>query len=128
MKNPLLIGGLTLAGLFVAYEVWGRTPGDKAAIGDVVRVDVKDVSLSPAARGVFPGSPAFPGGFAEGTFLYLLVTAINDSTGEILGRIVRVQFEASAVEVKNVQLPASTNRKAVLPLAYGAKPVPVTVI
>jgi hypothetical protein len=122
MKHPYLIGGLALGGLLFAYDTWGRSPGDKAYVGSVVRVDVKDIAISIALSGLFPtGLPA-------GTFLYLLVTAIEPVSGAITGRLVRVQFPDRAVQIDGPQLLLQASKKAVLPLSYGAKPVPVTVL
>lgn len=118
----VLFGGVALAGLFVAYEVWGRSPGDKAKVGDVVRVDAKDVALTPGLAQLFPG------GLPPGTFIYVLINAIDPSTGRIQGRVVRVQLPDRAVELKNVQVFVTTTRRAVLPLAYGAPPVPTTTL
>lgn len=122
MKHPFLIGAGVLTSLFVAYEVWGRSAGDKASIGDTVRVDFKDITLTPSLTALFPQ------GLGAGTFGYILITAIDATSGAITGRLVRVQFPSNAVALQTTQVMVATNRKAVLPLAYGAQPVPVETI
>ncbi len=124
MKHPLLVGGGILAGLFVAWEVWGRSPGDKAQIGDVVRVDVKDLQSAAALTTLLGGVGTFP----AGTFVYLLVTNIEPGTGKISGVVKRVQLTDRAIQVERLQVIVSTFRKNVLPLKYGAPAVPTTVV
>ncbi len=110
MKHPILIGGITLAGLFVAYEVWGRTPGQKAKVGDTVRLSATDLQMTPALQNIFPL-------LSPGTTVFVLITSIDDSVspGVITGRLVQVSFPERVVMLRSTQLFVKTTRKAVLP-------------
>jgi hypothetical protein len=118
MKN-LVIGSVVLGGLLLAYDAFVRTPGDKAVVGDVVRVPADKVA---------GWSVVAPAGLPAGAFAYVLVTAIDSTTGSISGVLKRLQLPDQAVEVKNIEVKVSTNRSFVLPLSYGARPVPVTTV
>jgi hypothetical protein len=119
--NPktIVTSSVVLGGLLLAYDTWFRTPGDKAVIGDVVRVPAEKVAGWTAVA---------PTGLPAGSFVYLLVTAIDYATGSIRGILKRLQLPTQAIEVSKIEIPVTTNRSFVLPLSYGAKPVPVTTV
>jgi hypothetical protein len=125
--KPVVTAALALAGAFVAYEVWGRSPASKAKEGVTVAAPLS--AISPAGldqiEKVWGADPK-----SWDAKVFIFVTSVDDVRRTLSGRISHIWTpEKGALVLNTLSLTATVARASVLSLGYPANlPGPVTTL
>ena len=125
--KPVVTAALALAGAFVAYEVWGRSPADKAKIGDTVAAPLSAVSPAVLDQ-IEKGWGADPTSWDAKVFLF--ITSVDDAGKTLKGRLSHIWTpEKGTLVLNTLSLMVTIALASVLSLGYPTHlPGPVTTL